>query len=139
MVHDHCGFPTHERASQLHGPGAETELDSAPIIYKNCSKKPSLLSKHQSPTPLTIVLSLLVILSLGALSLAHRFCLATLSLPWRLLLHHRSHRLWRVQDLTMLVRDPLLPFAVLSSTMTSSARGGVATNETWCRDSASSH
>ena len=26
-----------------------------------------------------------------------------------------SHRLWRVQDLTMLARDPLLPLAVLSS------------------------
>ena len=36
-------------------------------------------------------------------------------LPWRLPLHHRSHRLWRVQDLTVLVRDPLLSFAVLSS------------------------
>ena len=42
------------------------------------------------------------------------------TLPWRLSLRHRSHRLWRVQDLMMLARSPLLPFAVLSSR----ARGG---------------
>ena len=42
------------------------------------------------------------------------------ALPWRPPLRDRSHRLWRVQDLTMRARDPLLPFAVLSS----SARGG---------------
>ena len=40
-----------------------------------------------------------------------------------------SHRLWRVQDLTMLARDPLLPLAVLASS--SRVVTWVATNETW--------
>ena len=34
------------------------------------------------------------------------------TLPWRLLLRHRSHRLSRVQALQNVARDPLLPFAM---------------------------
>ena len=34
------------------------------------------------------------------------------TLPWRLHLRHRSHRLWRVQALLHGARDPLPPFAV---------------------------
>ena len=34
------------------------------------------------------------------------------TLPWRLLLRHRSHRLSRVQALQHVARDPLLPFAM---------------------------
>ena len=47
----------------------------------------------------------------------------------RLPLHHRSHRLWRVQDMTMLVGDPLLPFAVPSPVPSSSAKGSHQTTK----------
>ena len=46
MVHDHCGFPTHERASQLHGPEAETELDSANMQSKYYRALPRFVEEN---------------------------------------------------------------------------------------------